>query len=72
MGTWETKIVRMGETISFNYLEKGLEMSVYEAETVKHLELRNLQNQRKLCLILVLDHTLLHTNLNINQTLCLN
>ncbi|XP_074377901.1 RNA polymerase II C-terminal domain phosphatase-like 4 [Apium graveolens] len=50
------------ETISFNYLVKGLKMSVDQVERVRHMKLLNLQSRRKLCLVLDLDHTLLHTN----------
>lgn len=56
------EINHMAGTISFSYLVKGLEMSVVEAERVKNIKLLNLQSRRKLCLVLDLDHTLLHTN----------
>ncbi|KAK1379742.1 hypothetical protein POM88_026487 [Heracleum sosnowskyi] len=54
--------IRVTKSISFDYLVEGLEMSCDEVERVRDIQLRNLQSRRKLCLVLDLDHTLLHTD----------
>ena len=49
------------QTIAFNYLLEGLKMEVDQVESIKKIELLKLRSLRKLCLVLDLDHTLLHT-----------
>ncbi|KAK1392742.1 RNA polymerase II C-terminal domain phosphatase-like [Heracleum sosnowskyi] len=61
--------IRVKKTIPFDYLQKGLEMSFDQVERLKDIQLRGLQSRRKLCLVLDLDHTLLHTNFRQNPNI---
>lgn len=47
--------------IALNYVAKGLRISEDEIARIRHIELQNLLGRKKLCLVLDLDNTLLHT-----------
>lgn len=47
--------------IALDYVTKGLRISKDEIERIRHIELQNLLGRKKLCLVLDLDNTLLHT-----------
>ncbi|KAK1379559.1 RNA polymerase II C-terminal domain phosphatase-like [Heracleum sosnowskyi] len=61
--------IRVTKSIPFDYLIEGLEMSSDEVERVRDIQLCNLQSRRKLCLVLDLDHTLLHTDFRQNPNI---
>ncbi|KEH38217.1 carboxy-terminal domain phosphatase-like protein [Medicago truncatula] len=47
--------------VSFGYIRKGLKLDDKEISRVRGIDVKNLLNRRKLCLVLDLDHTLLNT-----------
>ncbi|XP_013464179.2 RNA polymerase II C-terminal domain phosphatase-like 4 [Medicago truncatula] len=47
--------------VSFGYIHKGLKLDDKEISRVRDIDVKNLLNRRKLCLVLDLDHTLLNT-----------